>query len=235
MKTTAPKLYCVRPNASIVEPGKSVDISIILQGFSQPLPADYKCKDKFLIVSLPCPDLDNPAKLSDYWPTLEAKFKLELIQKKLRVNYVITDEAEDQAPMGGAAGAVSDGNNVEKSTEPIDPRDPNPEVTSNGASHATQPAAAAAAAAGIAGVGASSHSNKSLDNSAYQHELDDSNAKINNLSNRFDSNESSVDEKEYKPPSQASRVPSEEPVAGVSMPVAVALMLVSFLLGWLVF
>lgn len=230
MKTTAPKLYCVRPNASIVEPGKSVDISIILQGFSQPLPADYKCKDKFLIVSLPCPDLDNPAKLSDYWPTLEAKFKLELIQKKLRVNYVISDEADDQVPAGGAVGGASDGNNVEKSTEPVDTEDQKPELTSNGATNAAQ-----SAAAGIAGVGASSQSNKSLENSTYQHELDDSNAKISNLSNRFDSNESSVDEKEYKPPSQASRVPSEEPVAGVSMPVAVALMLVSFLLGWLVF
>ena len=105
VKTTAPKLYCVRPNASIIEPGNSIKISIILQGFSQPLPEDYKCKDKFLLVSLPCPDLDDASKLSDYWPSLEAKYKQQLVQKKLRVNYVIGEDVEDS--VAGDNGADS--------------------------------------------------------------------------------------------------------------------------------
>ena len=95
VKTTAPKLYCVRPNASIVQPGDSVQISIILQGFSQPLPADYKCKDKFLLVSLPAPNVIDPAKVGDSWSQLEAQNKSQMVSKKLRVNYVIGPDKPD--------------------------------------------------------------------------------------------------------------------------------------------
>ncbi|RCK57862.1 Vesicle-associated membrane protein-associated protein SCS2 [Candida viswanathii] len=88
VKTTAPKLYCVRPNASIVKPGDSVQISIILQGFSQPLPADYKCKDKFLSSEQVTHGL-----------------------KKLRVNYVIGPDKPDthnaNANSHGAAAAAA--------------------------------------------------------------------------------------------------------------------------------
>lgn len=111
VKTTAPKLYCVRPNASIVKPGDSVQISIILQGFSQPLPADYKCKDKFLLVSLPAPNVIDPAKVGDSWSQLEAQNKSHMVSKKLRVNYVIGPDKPDthnaNANSHGAAAAAA--------------------------------------------------------------------------------------------------------------------------------
>lgn len=81
VKTTAPKLYCVRPNASIVQPGDSLQISIILQGFSQPLPNDYKCKDKFLLVSVPAPNSIDPSKVGESWSQLEAQFKPQVVSK----------------------------------------------------------------------------------------------------------------------------------------------------------
>lgn len=92
VKTTAPKSYCVRPNASILEPGSSVEISVILQAFSDPLPKNYKCKDKFLLVSLPCPDLTDASKVGDMWSDLEDRYKDSIVLKKLRVNYTIFAE-----------------------------------------------------------------------------------------------------------------------------------------------
>lgn len=86
-------MYCVRPNASIIEPGATVKVSIILQGFTNPLPEDYKCKDKFLLVSLPCPDLSDSSKVSEYWSSLEAKYKDQIVSKKLRVTYNIGESS----------------------------------------------------------------------------------------------------------------------------------------------
>lgn len=99
----------MRPNASVVEPGALAKVSIILQGFSQPLPKDYKCKDKFLLVSLPAPNVDDPSRVGELWASLEAKHKSQLVSKKLRVNYVIGDDSTEPAgaaetPSGAAAG-----------------------------------------------------------------------------------------------------------------------------------
>jgi hypothetical protein len=74
VKTTAPKQYCVRPNAGRIEgngqvevQGKSekkcdrgdgcvlnitfVSLLVILQPFEDEPPLDYRCKDKFLVQS----------------------------------------------------------------------------------------------------------------------------------------------------------------------------------------
>lgn len=112
VKTTAPKIYCVRPNASILEPGASLKVSIILQGFSQPLPEDYKCKDKFLLVSVPCPGLSDPLKVGESWSSLESKNKLQLVSKKLRVSYVIgKDQNIDSEPAATVHKPVAQGDN----------------------------------------------------------------------------------------------------------------------------
>ncbi|KAG1298791.1 hypothetical protein G6F66_001398 [Rhizopus arrhizus] len=49
IKTTAPKQYCVKPNAGRVEPNSSIEVQIILQPFKEEPAEDYKCKDKFLV------------------------------------------------------------------------------------------------------------------------------------------------------------------------------------------
>lgn len=71
VKTTAPKLYCVRPNSDIIPPGKTADVQsklkwdeclvhllisysfwlVMLQAFKEEPALDLKCKDKFLILS----------------------------------------------------------------------------------------------------------------------------------------------------------------------------------------
>ncbi|KAI5956974.1 SCS2 [Candida jiufengensis] len=126
VKTTAPKLYCVRPNASIVQPGDSISISIILQGFAQPLPQDYKCKDKFLLVSVPTTQNIDPSKVGDLWGSLESQNKSAVISKKLRVNYIIgpdkpdTSSNQNGTAIGGGA-ATSGGQNNYQQQPPQQP------------------------------------------------------------------------------------------------------------------
>uniref|UniRef100_A0A804LIC9 MSP domain-containing protein n=2 Tax=Zea mays TaxID=4577 RepID=A0A804LIC9_MAIZE len=50
VKTTSPRKYFVRPNASIVQPWDSCTITITLQA-QKDYPPDMQCKDKFLIQS----------------------------------------------------------------------------------------------------------------------------------------------------------------------------------------
>ncbi|KAF8194144.1 Alpha/Beta hydrolase protein [Pholiota molesta] len=51
VKTTAPKLYCTIPNSGRVEPGESINVSVMLQALKEEPPLDTKCKDKFVILS----------------------------------------------------------------------------------------------------------------------------------------------------------------------------------------
>jgi len=67
VKTTAPKLYCVRPNSGRIEPGQSVEVSVLLQPMKEDPPASAKCKDKFLVQStFITPEKENVS-LADIW------------------------------------------------------------------------------------------------------------------------------------------------------------------------
>lgn len=94
VKTTAPKFYCVRPNASVVEPGETVDVQVIFLGLPEAPQPDYKCRDKFLVITLPSPyDLGSKS-VSEAWADLEAEFKQQAISKKIKVKYLINSEVE---------------------------------------------------------------------------------------------------------------------------------------------
>lgn len=77
VKTTAPKQYCVRPNAGIVEPRSSADVQIMLQPF------DYTVakvsKHKFMVQSMYKPDdfVDSESVWKDCNPAnvIDAKLK----------------------------------------------------------------------------------------------------------------------------------------------------------------
>lgn len=237
VKTTAPKLYCVRPNASIIGPGESIKISLILQGFTQPLPKDYKCKDKFLIVSLPCPDLTDPSKVSEQWSALESKFRDQLLQKKLRVNFVIDEDESNETQANDTTFANA--------------------TSSAGFGAAGAGAAGAAGAAAGVGAGAGANANDTVDRTldssavnsgadttkeafpsvgsagadeAQQKELEASNEKINNLSEKLDSNEKAAAASTNSQTGSAT----EDTVNGVSLPFAAILVIVAILLGWYV-
>lgn len=95
VKTTAPKIYCVRPNAAIVEPGKEMQIQVILLGLSEEPASDFKCKDKFLLITLPSPYDLGETTVAEAWPQLEAEFKQQAVSKKIKVKYLLDSEPRD--------------------------------------------------------------------------------------------------------------------------------------------
>lgn len=112
VKTTAPKLYCVRPNSHNVMPGESIDVSVIFLGLKQEPEPTFKCNDKFLIVSLPCPyDLeDKPA--SEVWPDLEREFKHQSESKKIKVTWAFPEPEVNPEPLAESSQAERIGESI---------------------------------------------------------------------------------------------------------------------------
>ncbi|KAJ8097423.1 vesicle-associated membrane protein-associated protein-like protein C16G5.05c [Lipomyces tetrasporus] len=106
VKTTAPKLYCVRPNASRVNPGETIDVQIILQGLKQEPAPDYKCKDKFLVQSVPIAPEQETLSVGDLWSAVEKSSKEKISDYKIRVHYQIPQsQSEPLTPTAAAAPA----------------------------------------------------------------------------------------------------------------------------------
>eukprot|EP00123_Amoebidium_parasiticum_P017660 comp23936_c0_seq1/m.42283 comp23936_c0_seq1/g.42283 ORF comp23936_c0_seq1/g.42283 comp23936_c0_seq1/m.42283 type:complete len:239 (-) comp23936_c0_seq1:194-910(-) len=91
IKTTAPKKYCVRPNAGKVEPGSTVQVQILLQaGGEQELDAASIVKDKFQVQTVVAgPDADPDVLFKTAKPE-------DLGQEKLRC--VLEHEQSGAAP-----------------------------------------------------------------------------------------------------------------------------------------
>ncbi|KAH7915415.1 PapD-like protein [Hygrophoropsis aurantiaca] len=108
VKTTAPKLYCVRPNSGRIEPGESIDVSVMLQPMKDEPPLSTKCKDKFLIQStLITPDKETKG-LQDIWNVADGGEEWKVYQQKLRVVYLPPEgqpiEEEDEGHLAQPAG-----------------------------------------------------------------------------------------------------------------------------------
>ncbi|KAI1380857.1 VAMP-associated protein [Hypoxylon crocopeplum] len=95
VKTTAPKQYCVRPNSGRVEPGKEVEVAVILQAMKQEPPPDTKCRDKFLVQSVAITGDKEFANLASIWDAIE---KSSIQEKKIRVVFL--------SPAGTSSGAA---------------------------------------------------------------------------------------------------------------------------------
>ncbi|KAJ7761540.1 PapD-like protein [Mycena maculata] len=88
VKTTAPKLYCVRPNSGRVDPGQSLDVSVMLQPLKDEPPLNAKCKDKFLIQSTLITSGKEALPLPDIWTATDGGEEAKVHQQKLRVVYL---------------------------------------------------------------------------------------------------------------------------------------------------
>ncbi|KAH7025920.1 PapD-like protein [Microdochium trichocladiopsis] len=85
VKTTAPKQYCVRPNSGRVEPGKEVEVAVILQAMKHEPPPDTKCRDKFLVQSVEITGDKEFANLSAIWDSVP---KSSVVERKIRVSFI---------------------------------------------------------------------------------------------------------------------------------------------------
>lgn len=126
VKTTAPKLFCVRPNLAIVEPGAKHEITIMRLGLKESATSSHK--DKFLLLSAPVDTDKYNNNLSELWSYVEETAKDKLQTKKVKVVYQeennaaadstvnesVADYTADDISAGGAAdvpaaGAVGTG------------------------------------------------------------------------------------------------------------------------------
>lgn len=128
VKTTAPKLYCVRPNSGVLKPGESSDVTIIFQGLKDEPSLGYKCKDKFLFVSLPCSEDVDSKNVSSNWSKLEELAGGRSTDVKLKVlfsydNPMNTIHEEDKSNISSHSiqnvPIVTPISNIEKQSEPI--------------------------------------------------------------------------------------------------------------------
>ncbi|RMJ19185.1 hypothetical protein CDV36_001062 [Fusarium kuroshium] len=94
VKTTAPKQYCVRPNAGRIEAGQSFDVAVLLQAMKQDPPPDARCRDKFLVQSAPITAEKEFASIAN---VLETTDKSQLVERKIRVNWLAANPELDES------------------------------------------------------------------------------------------------------------------------------------------
>lgn len=131
VKTTAPKQYCVRPNSGKIPPNGSIQVSVLLQAMKEDPPADFKCKDKFLVqaIKISRSDFrlegeDLAERLQDLWADAESTKKNDpdsaasiLCEKKLRTVYVSADDSNSfddsaESPRSGHVNGNGNGYNA---------------------------------------------------------------------------------------------------------------------------
>ncbi|KAL9546956.1 hypothetical protein MBANPS3_006413 [Mucor bainieri] len=107
VKTTAPKLYCVRPNSDIIRPKGSIEVQIMLQAQREEPPLDVKCRDKFLILSTFVDEVTEQMSITELWNYVEGndKHKKNIHQHKLRCVYTPSKEAKASTVPAPAAPA----------------------------------------------------------------------------------------------------------------------------------
>lgn len=104
VKTTAPKQYCVRPNSGRIEPGREVEVSVLLQAMKADPAPDFKCRDKFLVQSIPITSDKEFNSVTEIWDKAEKK---EVQEKKIRVVFLTADDPDALAPASTPARPIS--------------------------------------------------------------------------------------------------------------------------------
>ncbi|ORY09399.1 PapD-like protein [Clohesyomyces aquaticus] len=103
VKTTAPKQYCVRPNSGRIEPGKDVEVQILLQAMKEDPPMDAKCRDKFLVQSVAVTADKEFTNVASIWSHIEQTAKSSIQEKKIRVTFLPADDVAATPPKTNGA------------------------------------------------------------------------------------------------------------------------------------
>lgn len=88
VKTTAPKQYCVRPNCGKIEPGKDVEVLVLLQAMKEDPPLETKCRDKFLVQSVAVASDNEDSVGGPTWRNVDEADKTAIQEKKIKVAYL---------------------------------------------------------------------------------------------------------------------------------------------------
>ncbi|KAJ3131361.1 phosphatidylinositol-binding protein scs2 [Physocladia obscura] len=125
IKTTAPKQYCVRPNAGTIAPGGTREIEVLLQAMREDPPLDFRCKDKFLVQSTRVPrDFgeveDETARATELWTRAEEAKRFgnedSIYEKKIKVAFLAP---VPQIPLPNAVTSTTITATVSNGTSPV--------------------------------------------------------------------------------------------------------------------
>lgn len=106
VKTTAPKLYCVRPNSGRIEAGQDVEVQVLLQALKEEPPAEFKCRDKFLVQSTAItPELES-TNITNLWSEVENAGNHQIHERKIRCVFLPSGESKSAAGSSGETSAV---------------------------------------------------------------------------------------------------------------------------------
>ncbi|PHH88169.1 hypothetical protein CDD83_7887 [Cordyceps sp. RAO-2017] len=103
VKTTAPKQYCVRPNAGRIEPGQDFDVTVLLQAMKADPALDAKCRDKFLVQSAP---ITSDKEFASIGNVLDSTDKSHIQERKIRVNWLPAGVGHEHDAAAAAAAAA---------------------------------------------------------------------------------------------------------------------------------
>ncbi|CDH55216.1 related to scs2-required for inositolmetabolism [Lichtheimia corymbifera JMRC:FSU:9682] len=120
VKTTAPKQYCVRPNAGRIEPKSQVEVQVILQPFKEEPPSDFKCKDKFLVQTAVIKPAHEALPIAEMWSLTEQEDRQGIFQQKIKCVFLPPEEQpaqQEEQPAHKEQPAVVE----EHQAEPVEP------------------------------------------------------------------------------------------------------------------
>lgn len=129
VKTTAPKQYCVRPNSGRIEPGKEVDVTVLLQAMKQEPPLDAKCRDKFLVQSVAVTADKEFTNSGAIWQNVDDAEKSFVQEKKIRVVFLPPADGSGAAatPLRNGVNGISSHETPDTAPPAYSNRSPSPE------------------------------------------------------------------------------------------------------------
>ncbi|KAK2045372.1 MSP domain-containing protein [Colletotrichum somersetense] len=240
VKTTAPKQYCVRPNSGRVEPGQDVEVTVLLQAMKQEPPLDTKCRDKFLVQSVPITADKEFASIANI---LDQTDKSSVIERKIRVNWLT---AEDQSSGSGMASTPNRHSIVNGDHTPDVSHvysSPGPEADGSGSPGTARPSTSDAKDDSVSEkaqstVSAASHAVTNTAQATYdelKQKLSQAEAKIASLQDNGGLRQRVKTESEKLPSTQEAAAAIRQGVEGVSVQMVAILCLLSFLLAYFFF
>ncbi|KAL3487101.1 PapD-like protein [Aspergillus germanicus] len=246
VKTTAPKHYCVRPNSGRIEPGKHVEVQVLLQAMKDEPAPDAKCKDKFLVQTV---SVTKDMEFANVSSIFEKASKSSIQERKIRVTWQPADDpsAENQEELNGTnvteeeppaysspkgnfetpAAPIAKGTN---DSSPIPPPDFNDSVKREYSTPQVNEAKATSAKSLTASSGNT--------NADYESRLSDANAQIQRLKEKLADQglrQRKIGGESDKSPAALVQQQAQSIEAGVPVKIVAGLCLLSFLIAYFFF
>lgn len=96
----------MRPNSGRIEPGRDVEVQVLLQAMKEDPPPDARCRDKFLVQSVAITADKDVSNVTQIWQNVEQTAKSSIQERKIRVTFLPADGSA-VSPVASATNGVS--------------------------------------------------------------------------------------------------------------------------------